>query len=132
MRSLFRKIKARISAIPKLKNYNIYSEALKNKNGIEIGGPSSMFKDWRNLPVYKVLNNLNGCNFSNHTIGEGNLSSGCKKYRYHKSKQPGCQYIADAVDLNMIDHQSTILSYPATRLSISLIRLKQYPNGYAY
>ena len=96
------KIKTKIASFRKIKNYSFYAEKLTGKNGIEIGGPSAIFKDHRILPIYKVIKNLDGCNFSNTTIWEGRISSGYN-YKYHRLKPDGYQYIADAVDLNIIE-----------------------------
>ena len=65
-----------------------------------MGGPSKIFKDGKNLPIYKIVNKLDGCNFSNNTIWEGIIESD-KKYQYYENKT-GVQYISEATDLNQI------------------------------
>lgn len=37
---------------------------LKNKNGLEIGGPSQIFKEKNLIPIYEYFNALDQCNFS--------------------------------------------------------------------
>ena len=46
------------------------------------------------------MKELDGCNFSNITIWEGNIESG-EKYNYYKNKN-GVQYISEATDLSLI------------------------------
>lgn len=101
-RHLISKIKTKIISRKRIKNYSIYAEALVGKSGIEIGGPSEIFKDNRILPIYKVIKNLDGCNFSDTTIWEGEITGGYN-YKYHKLKPNGYQYITDAVDMRIIE-----------------------------
>jgi len=101
-RHLISKIKIKIISRKRIKNYSIYAEVLADKSGLEIGGPSAIFRDNRALPIYKVIKNLDGCNFSDTTIWEGEITSGYN-YKYHKLKPNGYQYIADTVDLGIIE-----------------------------
>ena len=72
------------------------------KKGIEVGGPSFIFKPKGLLPLYTVLGDLDNCNFSDNTIWEGNIKE--KKDFCFNSKRPlGKQYILEATDLNGID-----------------------------
>ena len=71
-----------------------------NKSGLEIGGPSGIFRNDGFVPIYKIVKELDGCNFSNTTIWEGRLKNG-EKYNYYKSKK-GTQYISEAADLILI------------------------------
>jgi SAM-dependent methyltransferase len=89
----------------KINNYKLYSTYFKGKNGLEIGGPSDIFKKRGLVPVYKSLNNLDGCNFNTKTVWEGQLEEGPKRYLYYKGKSKGYQYIKDAVDLRGIDNE---------------------------
>lgn len=70
----------------------------ENKSGIEIGGPSAIFSSL--LPIYPIVRNLDGCNFSAHTIWEGNITEG-NSYQYYGDKK-GTQYICGADDLSGI------------------------------
>lgn len=80
---------------PKIKNYLAYTSVTKNLEGIEIGGPSNIFK--RQIPVYKNCSDLSFVNFSNKTIWEGVLSDSVNYY----GKKIGKQYIAEAADLSI-------------------------------
>ena len=71
-----------------------------SKSGLEVGGPSKIFRNNRLLPLYKIVKELDGCNFSNTTIWEGNIEGG-KNYNFYKNKK-GVQYISEATDLSLI------------------------------
>lgn len=79
----------------KVKNYMIYTSATSNLSGIEVGGPSGIFK--YKLPVYKSCLNLSFANFANETIWEGKLLGSCNYYE----DKVGKQYIAEASDLSI-------------------------------
>lgn len=79
-----------------LPNAPFYRNALQDKIGLEIGGPSFGFTRRGFLPSYDVPRRIDGCNFSNNTVWEGNISEG-QHYKY--GNKTGFQYIADAVDL---------------------------------
>jgi hypothetical protein len=60
----------------------------KNKNGLEIGGPSAVFE-----PIYRISNFVDGVNHK-ETIWQGKITTG--NYHYGTGKQ----YIADATTLS--------------------------------
>lgn len=83
----------------KLPNYeNLFS----GKRGLEIGGPSLIFKTL--IPIYQNIDSLDGVNFSNQTIWEGAINKG-KNFNYFK-KNTGVQYIAEATHLGCIRSDS--------------------------
>lgn len=75
-----------------------YKKYFKNKNGLEIGGPSNILKF--EIPIYPVIKNLDSCNFSSITTWEGNISEG-NNFNYFKNKH-GFQFISEATDLHKI------------------------------
>jgi SAM-dependent methyltransferase len=75
-----------------------YRSLVKNKYGIEIGGPSALFKTV--LPLYQFVGGLDGVNFSRDTVWEGNIEEGNNFSYYYKKS--GHQFIADATDLSGI------------------------------
>ncbi len=106
--NIFRNIglKAARNLFPKrINNYKYYNTYFKGKNGLEIGGPSNIFKKLGLMPVYKVIDNLDGCNFNTKTVWEGQIEEGPKRYLYYKSKHKGYQYIKDTIDLSGIDNE---------------------------
>ncbi|MEO7007829.1 MAG: methyltransferase domain-containing protein [Caldimonas sp.] len=78
-----------------LPNYRAWQALVREKQGIEIGGPTKLFR--RDLPLYRVAQSIDGVNFATSTMWEGQLAEGAP-YRYAKGKA-GRQFIADATDL---------------------------------
>jgi len=71
----------------------------KNKKGLEVGGPSPIFS--AELPIYTVIESLDGCNFSTDTIWEGSIKEGLF-YNYFQNKI-GYQFISEASNLDKIE-----------------------------
>ncbi|MDB9900838.1 class I SAM-dependent methyltransferase [Gammaproteobacteria bacterium] len=90
----------------KIDDRKSYVESVKDKCGLEVGGPSPLFKSL--LPIYQSLKTLSFANFSNETIWEGKLSH---DVNYHKNKL-GKQYITEATDLSQFadNHFDFIIS----------------------
>ncbi len=82
----------------KILNLNCYINYVFGKDGIEIGGPSALFK--YELPLYKNLGNLDGVNFSSSTLWEGKIKEG-RTFNFFKDKI-GIQFISDGTDLSNI------------------------------
>ena len=87
----------------KAKRLAIYRDALLNKHGIEIGGPSRIFTDKGSLPIYSVVSALDGCNYSNVTIWNEEMEEGDGRYRYD-AERTGHQFIREASDLKGIEN----------------------------
>jgi SAM-dependent methyltransferase len=77
-----------------------YAKIFNNSNGLEIGGPSAIFKLKGAFPIYLYANNIDGVNFSTNTIWEGDILQG-NNYAYY-GKKNGKQFIAEAVDLSFL------------------------------
>ena len=75
-----------------------YQPFVDNKYGIEIGGPSSLFRNV--LPVYQFVAGLDGVNFSSDTVWEGRIKAG-NTFNYLDGRS-GRQYISEAADLSEI------------------------------
>ncbi|MFY8126993.1 MAG: class I SAM-dependent methyltransferase [Chitinophagaceae bacterium] len=86
------------SKIPQLEQWQQY---FVSKNGIEIGGPSAIFKTNGFLPLYKLITNLDGVNFSNKTVWEGNLS---ERMPFVFEGKKGRQYISEGSNLEYIEN----------------------------
>lgn len=80
-----------------------WKQLFKDKKGLEIGGPSSLFTTGGYMPVYIELASLDGVNFGSKTIWEGNLQEG-NFYKYENST--GYQYIAEGTNLPQINDES--------------------------
>jgi len=76
-----------------------YKSFFYQKRGLEIGGPTIMFKKHKLLPLYTLCKSLDGCNFSSNTIWEGQIN---KAYVYEEGKPSGHQYICEADNLSII------------------------------
>lgn len=92
------KIKCKIFKIkiPYLLNWQ---QSFFGKNGIEIGGPSALFNASGYLPLYPIINDLDGVNFSKTTEWEGDIIEG-ENYRY--GNKTGHQYILEGGKLDSI------------------------------
>lgn len=78
------------------------AKEFKKLNGIEIGGPSDIFKLKGAMPIYLYANQVDGVNFSNATIWEGSIQEG-NSYNYHKNDF-GYQFIAEGTNLSAISN----------------------------
>ena len=81
-----------------IQKFKMYKKHFENKNGIEIGGLSNIF--CLEVPLYKVIKNLDGCNFSGNTVWEGTINEGIT-YNFYESKT-GYQYVCEASNLSEI------------------------------
>lgn len=95
------KVKDLFSGDRVLSSYQ-YIKYVSGKKGIEIGGPSPLFK--YSLPIYKRILDLDGVNFSNETLWEGKIREG-KTFEYYKNKK-GLQFINDGTDLLILSDKS--------------------------
>ena len=68
--------------------------------GLEVGGPSALFNFKSAFPIYLHAKMIDGVNFSNNTIWEGEIQQG-NLYKYYKNKQ-GFQFIGEASDLSAV------------------------------
>lgn len=83
---------------PRLHHFADLATRLSGKSGLEIGGPSEIFKHGGVIPVYRLLKSLDGCNFSTETIWEGAIATG-QTYRFSPDRPAGRQYICEASHL---------------------------------
>lgn len=78
-----------------LPEHQRYVDAVAGRRGLEIGGPSIVFKTV--LPLYQALTSLDGANFAATTLWEGSIAAD-RPYRYY-GRRTGRQFIAEATDL---------------------------------
>jgi SAM-dependent methyltransferase len=76
---------------------SVYLNSFRSKKGIEIGGPSGIFRDM--LPIYGVIDTIDNVNHSHNTIWRNQLTEQEPEYFRHK-------YICDAIDLSIIPDES--------------------------
>ena len=88
-----------------LKKFKQFHSLFENKIGLEIGGPSKIFKANNELPIYGLAKKVDGCNFSTNTVWEGVLKEG-NNYIYDDNQQPGFQFISEGNNLEAIQNES--------------------------
>jgi predicted SAM-dependent methyltransferase len=79
------------------------SYGLKDKTGLEIGGPSAFFSLKSYFPVYVFAKGIDGVNYSAETVWEGKIEEGMS-YTYIDGKK-GLQYITEASGLSHIENE---------------------------
>lgn len=87
---------------PNKRPYIQLAKQFEGLNGIEIGGPSALFNLKGAFPVYLYAQSVDGVNFSDSTIWEGQISNGDYHYCQHKI---GKQFIAEGFDLSFIENK---------------------------
>jgi ubiquinone/menaquinone biosynthesis C-methylase UbiE len=100
-------LKREMDAITKnkhVKGYYRIKGFFKNKRGLEVGGPSAIFRPYDYIPVYNKAKLLDGVNFSSSTIWTGQVDD--KKGFIINDKQVGELYLADTTDLSVIPDES--------------------------
>jgi SAM-dependent methyltransferase len=85
----------RLIARRKCRGYALVEPFLRNKDGLEIGGPSPIFRRGKLIPVYDRCRAIDQCNFSRETIWGD--ASGRRRFG-----PCGKQYVAEASDLSVI------------------------------
>lgn len=98
---LLRKLWAAVGYRRRISHFTDYRKVVEGMRGLEIGGPSSLFTRRNRLPVYPLVESVDGCNFSRSTLWETSLEEG-QRYVYDRRKAAGYQHILDAVDLSPI------------------------------
>ena len=72
---------------------------VKDKRGIEIGGPSDFFRNWYSeLPIYGKVRSLDNCDFSRNTTWTLHADS----FVFHPRKVPGKTIFSEGSNLRMI------------------------------
>jgi SAM-dependent methyltransferase len=92
----------------RLRCLKIAFSLVEGKNGLEIGGPTDVFKKWQTptqtrswctpFPIYDRVGSLDNCNFSRETMWATHNES----YRFSSHKAPGKVIIADGSDLSPV------------------------------
>ncbi len=109
-RSLLHRVamKSRILLQRRLRCYSLAKELVEGKCGIEIGGPSEVFRSRRYLPIYLGIRSLDNCDFSASTTWARHADS----FVFDQGKSPGKNIFADGSDLRDVPdhHYDFILS----------------------
>ncbi len=83
--------------------YEMALSLVKDKAGLEIGGPSSIFRTWyAPLPIYKSVGSLDNCVFSERTVWDSHLDT----YTFRTDKAAGRTIICDGSELSVVADNS--------------------------
>lgn len=85
-----------------------------DKKGIEIGGPSAVFRRWFNLPVYDQIAMLDNCDFTQNTAWASHTPSFCFSKRW-----PCGKHTFWKVNLSM-RLQRTVTTFFCPRIILSI------------
>jgi SAM-dependent methyltransferase len=80
---------------------SLCQELVKERHGLEIGGPTAIFSRKGNLAIYPHIARLDNCNFGQNTTWERSLQEG-HTFKYDQGRPAGFQHISEAVDLKKI------------------------------
>lgn len=77
-----------------------FGEPLRGGHALELGGPSTVFAAGGLLPVYPLLERVDGVQFSAETVWHGTMDAG--RYTLPDGSAKGSLWILDACDLHAI------------------------------
>lgn len=90
---------------PHAASYAAARGLVRDRLGLEIGGPSPIFARGGLLPLYQHAARIDNCNFAAQTIWEGQIDESAA-LTFRAARGPGRQYIAEAGHLPMIASES--------------------------
>jgi SAM-dependent methyltransferase len=83
-----------------IRGHQRYIDCVAGKRGLEVGGPSAVFRTGGLIPLYEFVGALDNCNFSSQTIWAKHESG--LTFRYSEHKPVGRQYLTEGGDLHEI------------------------------
>jgi SAM-dependent methyltransferase len=87
--------------MPRARAFAECRNAVKDRTGIEIGGPSPIFARGGLLPLYPHASRIDNCNFAHQTIWEDAIVAG-PSFRFDSRKAAGTQFISEGGSLRTI------------------------------
>src|SRR5258708_4839159 len=97
---------AKVLAQGRPKCLRLVRALVTDKRGIEIGGPSAVFRRRFNLPIYDNILSLDNCDFTQNT----KWASHTQAYCFSKRKACGRTFFCEGSDLeNISSHQYDFL-----------------------
>jgi SAM-dependent methyltransferase len=90
---------------PRAGGFRRHRSLFQERKGLEIGGPSKIFADLGEFPVYRLAASVDNCNFSTTTVWEGEIVEG-ETFAFHHKRKPGRQFVAEATALPQIPSNS--------------------------
>jgi SAM-dependent methyltransferase len=86
---------------PRLASYPAFAALVRDKVGLEIGGPSFAFHDRGMLPLYRCAARIDNCNYAEDSIVNGHVPGG-RTFQYYPKREPGWTFICEAADLRQM------------------------------
>jgi SAM-dependent methyltransferase len=86
-----------------MRSFDLSCQIFKDKTGLEIGGPSDIFRRRGLFPVYPLAVRIDNSNFSARTIWGDSLESG---FQFDRRRPCGRQYFLEATHLDKIADNS--------------------------
>ena len=77
----------------------------RNMIGLEVGGPSDLFRSGGLVPIYELAERVDNCNFQAGTVWSPAFVEG-PTFNFAEGKKPGFQFIREAADLRSIGTSS--------------------------
>lgn len=84
--------------LPKAKCAQAIVDRVRNRNGLEVGGPSFALSDAGILPIYRYVRSMDNCVFSSRTIWHANSGP----FLYHPQKPAGHNFICEMTSMASI------------------------------
>jgi SAM-dependent methyltransferase len=79
-----------------LRCYGMTTSLLEGRSGLEIGGPSEVFRENRAyLPIYRHIGSLDNCDLSSKTV----WAQHSENFSFHPQKPPGRNIFRDGSDI---------------------------------
>jgi SAM-dependent methyltransferase len=95
--------RARVLFQGRLSCFNLALSLVKDRAGLEIGGPSAVFREWyRPLPIYKEVAALDNCDISRKTA----WASHSNAYAFSSRKAAGKNIFCDGSALSVVGDNS--------------------------
>jgi SAM-dependent methyltransferase len=95
--------RVRIATQGRLSCYRLAVSLVEGKRGLEIGGPSEVFRGWyRPLRIYNKVGSLDNCDFSQKNL----WSSHSNSFQFSGSRRPGKTILCDGSNLAGIENGS--------------------------
>lgn len=88
---------------PRLRCYHRFASDFTGRVGLEVGGPSHMFRRRGLFPVYSRAARIDNCTFRPETLWNNAVTS---RFRYHWRRPAGAQVFAEATDLTPVPSES--------------------------
>jgi SAM-dependent methyltransferase len=100
MATIFQRIlgRARRMAQGRIRHHRLYLSYVSGKRGLEIGGPSAVFRSRQPIDLYDHLGTLDNCDFARSTVWAEQQDA----YVFAKGKLAGCSIFCDGSALEPV------------------------------